>query len=527
MAEVLETRPAIGWFEVHSESYIGGGPQLGRLLSIRRDYALSLHGVGLSLGTAEGLDRAHLARLKELIEKTEPFLVSEHLSWSVTEGTYLNDLLPLPYTEETLDVVSRNVSLMQETLGRRILVENPSAYLRFRNSTIPEAEFLAELVRRTGCGLLCDVNNIYVSCTNLEEDAPAYLEALPPQAVGEIHLAGHFRGERRGRPLLIDDHGSSVAAEVWALYRAALERMGPVPSLVEWDKNLPTWPVLLAEARAAERVAASTTWPMPALSELQRDFCRALLEGEQASVAPLVLADGLAVEERLAVYRNNVLSSLTAVLKETFPVVCRLVDERFFGYAAHEFLRAHPPERPCLAEYGGRFPDFLAAFAPCRELIYLPDVARLEWLMHAAAYAADVPALLPQSLHGIAPQDTPRLVFGLHASLGLIASPWPIDCIWRANRPGAASEEEIDLAVGAVWLEVRRSGDAVVLRALSAATFAFRQALRDDKTLDAATEAAVTEDRGFDLAANFADLFREGAVIAYTLALPAPEGALS
>jgi len=257
IAEVLASRPAIGWFEVHSENYMGRGPGFAALMKVRRDYPLSLHGVGLSLGTAEGLDRAHLYELKELVERSEPFLVSEHLSWSVTGGVYLNDLLPLPLTEETLAVVSRNIALMQETLGRRVLIENPSSYLRFRHSAISEPEFLAELVRRTGCGLLCDVNNIYVSCTNFAEDTAAYLAALPSEAVGEIHLSGHFRSERRGRALLIDDHGAQVSDEVWALYRLALERFGMVPTLIEWDKNLPPWAALLAEARRALEVAES------------------------------------------------------------------------------------------------------------------------------------------------------------------------------------------------------------------------------------------------------------------------------
>jgi uncharacterized protein (UPF0276 family) len=258
LAEILATRPPVGWLEVHPENYMGGGPALARLLAVRAHYPLSLHGVGLSLGSAEGVDREHLVRLKTLVAETEPFAVSEHLSWSVTEGVYLNDLLPLPYTEETLDIVSRNVSFVQDFLGRTILVENPSAYLRFGTSRIPEHEFLAVLARRTGCGLLCDVNNIFVSAVNFGLDAAAYLERIPPDAVGEIHLAGHFRSERRGRQLLIDDHGSTVCDEVWALYGRAIDRFGMVPSLVEWDKNLPALAELLAEARKAEAVAAST-----------------------------------------------------------------------------------------------------------------------------------------------------------------------------------------------------------------------------------------------------------------------------
>lgn len=255
VGEIIATRPVLGWLEVHPENYLGGGTAPARLDRIRHDYPLSLHGVGLSLGSAEGIDAEHLARIKTLIDRVQPFLVSEHLSWSIAGGTYLNDLLPLPYTEESLDLVAANVARMQDALGRRVLVENPSSYLRFRHSTMAEPEFLAALARRSGCGLLCDVNNIYVTSCNLGLDAAAYLDALPAVAVGEIHLAGHATVTRGGQVLLIDDHGSRVAPPVWALYRQALERFGLVPSLIEWDRNLPPLATLLDEARIAADAA--------------------------------------------------------------------------------------------------------------------------------------------------------------------------------------------------------------------------------------------------------------------------------
>jgi uncharacterized protein (UPF0276 family) len=257
--EVLATRPAIGWFEVHTENYLGGGPPLARLETVRRDYPLSLHGVGLSLGTATGLDPAHVQRFKRLIDRFEPVLVSEHLSFSVADGIYLNDLLPLPYTEETLGIVAQNVSAAQDAFGRQILVENPSRYLVFRHSAIPEAEFLAELARRTGCGILLDVNNIFVTCTNLGLDPSAYFDALSGSSIGEIHLAGHSRVRRGGAEILIDDHASIVCEEVWRLYEEALTRFSLVPSLVEWDKHLPGFETILGEARKAERVATTRT----------------------------------------------------------------------------------------------------------------------------------------------------------------------------------------------------------------------------------------------------------------------------
>ena len=230
---------------------MGGGPALRALQDLRRDYPISVHGVGLSLGSADGLDPAHLERLASLVERVEPALVSEHLSWSVAGGVYLNHLLPLPYTEETLALVSEHVRRAQDRLGRRLLVENPSSYLRFRESPIPEAEFLNALAGRTGCGLLCDVNNVYVTCRNLGEDPAAYLDAVDRAAVGEIHLAGHAVNDADGHAILIDDHGSRVTPVVWQLYARALARFGPVPTLVEWDTDLPELGVLVAEAATA------------------------------------------------------------------------------------------------------------------------------------------------------------------------------------------------------------------------------------------------------------------------------------
>jgi uncharacterized protein (UPF0276 family) len=256
---VVDTRPEVAWLEVHTENYMGGGTSLRYLETIRRDYPLSLHSVGVSLGSAEDLDAAYLERVRRVVERFEPGLVSEHLSWSVVGGTYLADLLPLPMTEEALDVVCRHVEQVQAFLKRRILVENPSTYLQFQHSTIPEWEFLAKVAERTGCGILCDVNNIYVSACNHGWDASAYIAALPPAAVGEIHLAGHaVKKLDGGRALRIDDHGSRVAPQVWALYTEALARFGPVPTLIEWDTNLPPLEVLLEEAARAAAVLEKT-----------------------------------------------------------------------------------------------------------------------------------------------------------------------------------------------------------------------------------------------------------------------------
>jgi uncharacterized protein len=250
---VLEEAPNVAFMEVHTENYMGGGSPIRHLDAVRRDFPVSLHGVGLSLGSAEGLDAAHLERVRQVAARIEPALVSEHIAWSVSNGTYLADLLPLPMTEEALAAVCRNVDQMQSVLRRRILVENPSTYVQFRHATIPEWEFMEAVAARTGCGLLCDINNIYVSAKNHGWDASAYVAKLPVEAIGEIHLAGHsVRQLADGSTLRIDDHGSRVIAEVWSLYADALRRFGPVPTLIEWDTDVPPLEVLVGEARHAD-----------------------------------------------------------------------------------------------------------------------------------------------------------------------------------------------------------------------------------------------------------------------------------
>ncbi len=253
---IMETRPDIGFFEVHAENYMGaGGPPHRYLESIRANYPLSLHGVGLSIGGRQPLDRAHLQRLKILIDRYQPGLFSEHLAWSTHEASFLNDLLPLPYTDETLAQVCEHVDDVQSTLGRQMLLENPSSYLAFTESTWNEIDFIAEIGKRTGCGLLLDVNNVHVASTNQEWNADAYLDAYPLAHVKEIHLAGHAtRADEKGRPLLIDSHDRAIDDIVWDLYERAVRHIGPTPTLIEWDADIPDWPVLKSEAERADAI---------------------------------------------------------------------------------------------------------------------------------------------------------------------------------------------------------------------------------------------------------------------------------
>jgi|SRR5450755_3598968 len=251
VARVRAERPAVGWLEVHSENYfVDGGPTIAALDAIRRDYPISLHGVGLSLGSADALDTGHLARLRRLIARIDPAVVSEHLCWSHVDGRHLNDLLPLPLTNEALALVCERVDAVQNALGRTILVENVSAYVRFDDDAMSEWDFVAAVARRTGCKLLFDVNNVYVNAVNHGFDANAFLAAIPGDAVAEIHLAGF---DASGA-CLIDTHGARVAPPVWTLYRAAIARFGPKPTLIEWDTDIPPLEVLLEEAAQAQTI---------------------------------------------------------------------------------------------------------------------------------------------------------------------------------------------------------------------------------------------------------------------------------
>lgn len=255
---ILATGADIGFFEVHAENYMGGGGVPHHQLNqIRDNYPLSLHGVGLSIGGDEPLDKDHLQRLGQLNKTYQPGLFSEHLAWSSHDGVYLNDLLPVPYNKQTLDRVCDHIDQVQEVIGRQMLLENPSTYVAFEQSTMGEIEFIATIAKRTGCALLLDVNNIYVSATNHEYSPEEYLDAFPVEHVLEVHLAGHAPDrDEAGRALLIDAHDRQVADVVWQLYKRLIARTGPIPTLIEWDNDIPQWPVLLAEAGIAENIMA-------------------------------------------------------------------------------------------------------------------------------------------------------------------------------------------------------------------------------------------------------------------------------
>lgn len=443
----LEGRPAVGFIEVHSENYLArAGWDWHVLGALRRDYPVSLHGVGLGLGSARGFSGAHLERVRALVDALDPFLVSEHLSWGALADRQLNDLLPVTLDGAALALLCERVDRVQERLGRRLLVENVSTYVRFRADTMSEATFLAELARRTGCGILLDVNNLYVNQHNHGEDARAAIEALPRGSVAEIHLAGHLQ-----TPLaLVDHHGAAVAEPVWDLYRLALARFGRVPSLVEWDADLPPLAGLLAEAARAAAIAQD--YPLPAvvtppirqpappapaddaLATLQQRFGAALFDpGHEAALRPYLSEGGV---ERLALYRGNLGAGWERALGEAHPVLRQLVGEEFFGGLARAYGRAVPSQDPDLAGFGRGFANFLEKFAPAAPYPYLPDVARLEWAVHRACLAPDTAPLGLDTLAGMAPATLDGARFTLHPSVSLLRSRWAVGALWHAHQPG-------------------------------------------------------------------------------------------
>lgn len=503
----LDRKPGVGWVEVHTENFLArAGWDWHVLRAVRRDYPVSLHGVGLGLGAVHGFSDGHLDRVAALVRAIEPALVSEHLSWGALRDRQLNDLLPVQLDQAALGLVAARVQRVQERLGRTILVENVSTYVRFAGDAMSEAEFLAELARHTGCGVLLDVNNLYVNAHNHGEDPQAAIAALPPGAVGEIHLGGHLVTD----DCLIDHHGAAVAPPVWDLYRAALARFGAVPTLVEWDTDLPALDVLLDEAARADRVAADAgpavflpavaapidPAPAPDLDAVQQAFGAALFESARdAALAPLLKGD----PRRFGIYRGNLAAHWSRALSSAYPVLLRLVGDDFFDALAGVYGRAHPALDPDLNRFGAALPAFLAGFAPAAGHPYLPDVARLEWAVHEAWFAPDADGP-PATLAGLAPDafETARAV--LHPALRLHASPWATAALWHAHQDGGPDFPDA----------LRADTHALVLRprfdvrvdAVGAADYAALACLARGGTFGAALDAAFDVDGDFDVAAH-------------------------
>ena len=518
-----------GFFEIHAENYMGaGGPPHDALTRIRKDYPLSLHGVCMSIGGPQPLDKAHLGRFKALVDRYEPALVSEHLAWSTHGTTYFNDLLPLPYTQATLARVADHIDEVQETIGRPILLENPSTYVVFRESTMTETQFIRELVRRTGCSLLLDVNNVFVSAANHGYSALGYLGDFPLERVGEIHLAGHAdQGDDEGELLLIDSHDGPIADAVWKLFDIVIGRYGPIPTLVEWDSNIPDWPVLKAEAAAARTILdrhAHCYKPGKARAahgHREQDygeqpsyaaaFAPALLDPDRATPATVAEPNGKA-EKRYNVYRNNVTVSLIDALAAVFPATQHITGVDFFRAMARFHIRATPPTSPLLFEYGRDFPDFIDSYEYAKPTLWLADVARIERAWLDAYHAANADPLMPQALASIPPERLADTILIPHPATRIVRSRFPAVTIftanWKKDRVGHVEVTEPEDAL------VARPGLEVVVRHLPPGGAGFLTRLIAGEPLGTAAAAALADTPAFDLAANIAGMLEAGAFTA-------------
>lgn len=490
--ELLERRPALGFLEVHSENFFGdGGAALAVLERGRAEYPVSLHGVGLGLGSAAGLDEGHLEQLARLVGRIEPVRVSDHACFARVPQAggvaHAADLLPLAFDAATLDVLCGNVERVQDRLRRVLLVENLSAYARLAplGEAFDEPAFFNALTRRSGCRLLLDVNNLVVNALNAGDDeagavatACAWIDAIDRDSVGEIHLAGYCRTP----DLVIDDHGSRVHAPVWAVYRHALRRFGVRPTLIEWDTDVPALDVLLDEVRLAEACVA--------------DQHAQVLEG-QRRLLTAIRTPGPAAERGVQAYRSNAAALAARALAAACPALAGLLGDTAFGALARDFWQAHPPVLGDLGCWGGALADFLASPAGLPDEPVLADLSRLEWALHRAGFAADTSGPV-DGLALLASHDPAALSVRWTAGAGLLSSRFPIVSLHAAALAGEPLPPAGLGGENAWWW--RRGWRVEVVR-LDAAQAAFHTALDRGMALGPALEQVTTVHPQFDFTA--------------------------
>jgi hypothetical protein len=525
LADILAAPKQVGFLEVHAENYMGaGGPAHRDLERLRSDYPLSVHGVCMSIGGPEPIDADHLERFRSVVERYEPALVSEHLAWSSHGTTHYNDLLPLPYTKNTLAKVAGHIDQIQTALRRPILLENPSTYLAFRESTLTETDFIREIALRTGCGLLLDINNVFVSAANHGISPLGYLAAFPLDQVGEIHLAGHAaQTDETGGRLLIDSHDRKVCGQVWALYEHVISRAGPIATLVEWDSATPGWPELRAEAQlaqdilnrqpsATQRITMPATDPDPpgacAPPSYAARFAAGLLDPLRPAPAGLTGPQGKPADARYNVYRNNVTVSLIDALASVFSATRRITGEDFFRAMARFYVRSNPPRSRLIFAYGDTFPDFIANYEYAQDMPWLADVARIERAWLDSQHAADATPLSAEALAAVPLDSLENLVFTPHPAARLLKSSFPAFSIFTMNR-GDGKVEPIASLEPETTLVTRPAFD-VAVRSLPAGSATFLGNLLMGGTFASAAEAGFRAAEDFDLAASITGMIDAG-----------------
>ncbi len=514
-AAVRAAKPPLAFFEAHSENYFGDSLNRDYLLDLATEYPIALHGVGASLGRADALNAEHLRELRRLVEAVKPLFVSDHLAWSAYQHTHLPDLLPVPLTPQAFAVVCDHVRAMQDALGRQILVENPSNYALFSAAQWPESHFLNELAEQTGCGVLLDVNNVYVSASNVGSDPVAYIEQLESGIIQEYHLAGYTPVTRslQGKPtqLLIDTHNHPVHSPVWELFETTVARHGVRPTLIEWDSDFPTLDVLLGECDKAQtrllkaRPLATATNKLeiakteaqstaPALQHtskatsvalelptFQHDFTRDVL-----AKATTTAAFTESHSERVGIYQNNVFAALHDYLMQVYPAVNGVLGAEYFRALCHFFCAKYPPNYGDIHRYGAAMPEVLANEAALQEMPYLYDLALYEWALHSAYFSAQGETLDHQNSDQATMLATP---LKLNASVAVIASQYPILAIHEQSLPGYEGEVAITLQQGGDSVVVYKQQQCVHTFSIQPAQVHFFRALQKSTTLVQAIES--------------------------------------
>lgn len=516
----LQHRPKVDWLEVHTENYLDqGGWDAHVLDQLRQDYAISLHGVGLGIGSARGFSEFHLQRVRELVLRVQPALISEHLCWGAVDDRHLNDLLPLPMSPAALQLVCQRVDHVQNILGRPILLENVSIYLRYRDDAMSESEFLSTVAARTGCGILLDINNLYVNQCNHQEQALAALQSIPVTLVGEMHLAGHLVTP----DAVIDHHGARVTDAVWDLYAAAVRRFGAVSTLIEWDTDIPDLTVLLEETGRARTIAAQVQSELAACSEqsehavaqliqapAQEDqlaqaqllFSQALFDVAcEPHTLPLFKGDTPVVEQRFSLYRGNLTALWDKSLSATYPVLRQLVEAEFFSALSRAYGTTYPSQQGDLNQFGAHFAEFLSDFPHVADYPYFPDMARLEWALHRAHYADNAPTLNAAEIVQLAPEQLDHARLSLHPACYLFASEWAIAALYQAHIPDGEYPFPQELAQRSHYMVVRPLWKTTMLP-LAPSAYAALHALQRGLTLGAALDAALEVDVEFDFAVH-------------------------
>ena len=490
---VFEQTPDFGFLEAHSENYFGESIARTKLLEIREQYPVSLHGVGLSLGRADHLNQQHLKQLKELIDEVDPLFVSEHLAWSAYSHRHAPDLLPLPLTEDALDLMCEHVDQMQNYLGRPVLVENPSNYLVFDQLQIPEPEFLNTLAQKTGCGLLMDVNNIHVSATNVGRDAKEYIDQLDGKLIAQYHLAGYTEVKRKvsgiEETVLIDTHNHTVFDPVWDLYDYVLKAHGGRPTLFEWDSDFPEFDTLLGECeKANERLSKadfSKIVPQPVTSNSKLESNK--LSGSQTDFLDSVfnLKESLfsakdAHQHRVWIYQNNVFGAIQEYLQEVYPATQGVVGEDFFKQMAQRFIQKSPPSEGNIHLFGKEFDSVLSTFTELKKMPYLLPLIELEWAVHTSYFSTTSDSLDPASV----PQEellTAPVEF--NSSVAIIESLFPLYDIFIQSLPSYTADVSIDLNSGGQTTLVYKQNHKVNYQVLSDSHLQFFKEIKKSENL--------------------------------------------